>query len=111
MAGHPFYKTADWYARIRPRQLARAPLCEWPDCNRPADTVDHIIPIKQGGPKRDPANLQSLCTDHHQVKRSAEAKGLDWRQVAYRGCDSDGTPLDPSHPWNVQATHSRDEAG
>jgi hypothetical protein len=99
MSGHPFYDTRDWRDRIRPRQLARHPMCQWPECDRPADTVDHIQPINQGGAKRDPANFQSLCSDHHQVKRAAERHGKDWRKEAWRGCYEDGSPRDPSHPW------------
>ena len=52
MAGHPFYETRDWRDRIRRRQLARAPMCQWPGCFRIADTVDHIQPISEGGSKR-----------------------------------------------------------
>jgi 5-methylcytosine-specific restriction endonuclease McrA len=31
----------------------------------PADDVDHIIPIEDGGARLDPANLQALCKRHH----------------------------------------------
>lgn len=31
----------------------------------PADDVDHIIPIEDGGAKLDRNNLQSLCRKHH----------------------------------------------
>ena len=95
-----WYDRREWRDRIQPRQLAREPMCQWPQCERPADTVDHITPISQGGAKRDPGNLQSLCFDHHQIKRAAERHGQDWRKQAYRGCNDDGTPRDPEHPWN-----------
>lgn len=34
--------------------------------------VDHITPISEGGHPFDPANLQTLCSDCHQQKTSAE---------------------------------------
>jgi len=34
--------------------------------------VDHITPISEGGHPFDPANLQTLCSDCHQAKTSAE---------------------------------------
>jgi len=32
---------------------------------QPADSVDHIIPLRHGGPRLDWGNLQSLCSMHH----------------------------------------------
>ena len=31
----------------------------------PAECVDHIIPISDGGARFDPENCQSLCNKHH----------------------------------------------
>lgn len=33
-------------------------------CGRPASEVDHIVPVSLGG-TGDPANLRSLCREHH----------------------------------------------
>ena len=101
MAGDPFYDTREWRDRLRPRQLSREPFCQWPGCTLPATVADHIEPIRQGGAKRDPKNLQSLCDDHHNVKRAAERHGKDWRQAAHAGCYADGSPVDPDHPWHT----------
>lgn len=101
MAGDPFYNRREWRDRLQPGQLARAPMCEWPHCDKPATVADHIVPIKQGGAKRDRANFQSLCDQHHNVKRAAERHGKDWRVEAFKGCDINGYPLDPTHPWNA----------
>lgn len=30
-------------------------------CRRPARTVDHVVPVVQGGAKLDPANLVAAC--------------------------------------------------
>lgn len=97
MAG--FYSSSEWL-RIRARQLARAPICE--GCERaPASEVDHITPISAGGPKRDPANLQSMCGACHKGKTNAQRRGLQWTPEKHRGCDVNGFPRDPSHPWNA----------
>ncbi|MBU8819561.1 HNH endonuclease [Mycolicibacterium goodii] len=53
------------------------PLCEWPECPRLADHVDHIVPLAElpkGDWRRyDHANMQSLCEGHHQIKTTADA--------------------------------------
>lgn len=96
-----FYRTAGW-AAIRKRQLARAPFCY---CGAPATEVDHIKRIKEGGAKRDADNLQSLCHRHHSEKTNAEKAGRAWIK---RGCDADGMPLDPAHPWHPGGVQSRE---
>ncbi len=59
--------------RNRRQQLRDQPFCQAPGCNRLADEVDHIIPLAEGGDRYDPANLQSLCRDHHKQKTTADA--------------------------------------
>ena len=69
-----FYKTPEWlYARKK--QLEQHPFCE--EClkegkRKKATMVDHIIPIKQGGDKFAPSNLQSLCWSCHSRKSVEE---------------------------------------
>jgi 5-methylcytosine-specific restriction enzyme A len=93
-----FYSTGNWQA-IRRRHLARQPLCEGCSGVVPATEVDHIVPIKSGGAKRDPSNLQSLCRPCHQEKTRAETDGKTWTPAKLRGCFPDGSPRDPQHPW------------
>ena len=38
----------------------------------PANVVDHIISIKDGGEALEVKNLQSLCTMHHNQKSARE---------------------------------------
>ena len=38
------------------------------DMVKPADVVDHIVPIKKGGAELDEANLQGLCHQCHNRK-------------------------------------------
>lgn len=58
--------------------------------------VDHIKPHKGDAALFwDAANWQALCPDHHDiVKQREEARGY------VQGCDRDGRPTDPGHPWN-----------
>jgi 5-methylcytosine-specific restriction protein A len=61
-----FYKSEVW-RRCRLMQLAAAPLCQV--CLIKAGTiVDHIKPIRSGGERLDPSNLQSLCVSCHGKK-------------------------------------------
>ena len=69
-----FYSSRNW-RKSREAQLRRHPTCE--ECLKagqvvPAKVVDHITPIKQGGDRYDPDNLQSLCVSHHNQKSVEE---------------------------------------
>lgn len=73
-----FYNTPQWRF-ARKRQLIENPLCA--EClkeGKPikAKIVDHIIPVKQGGDKYAPSNLQSLCWSCHSRKSAKE--GSRW---------------------------------
>jgi 5-methylcytosine-specific restriction endonuclease McrA len=35
--------------------------CQWPGCNRPATTADHIVPLAYGG-TNDLGNLRASCS-------------------------------------------------
>lgn len=50
------------------------PMCEWPGCRRVMDQVDHKVPLAEGGDRYDHANMQSLCTHHHTIKTTADAR-------------------------------------
>ncbi|MBI1824825.1 MAG: HNH endonuclease [Planctomycetes bacterium] len=57
--------TSTW-RRLRIMVLRREPLCQWPECNEPANQVDHIVPLSKGG-TNEFSNLQSLCARHHSI--------------------------------------------
>lgn len=61
-----------------------------------ASIVDHIVPHK-GNPVLfwSRSNLQSLCKLCHD-----RHKALLERRGVMRGCNENGMPLDPDHPWN-----------
>lgn len=99
---HRLYKLSMWVHPIRglrAQQLAKQPLCER-HLKRgvvvPADTVNHRQPHKGDMALfRDPANLESTCAACHSgVIRAEEVRGH------VIGCDVNGRPLDPQHPWN-----------
>ena len=64
-----FYSSRAWRLSRR-KQLFHEPLCEHVDqhgnrCFAIAEHVHHRIPIEQGGAKRDPSNLVSVCASCH----------------------------------------------
>lgn len=84
--------SAAWY-RLRARVLAEEPLCR--HCGQPATDVDHL----SGDPSDNRrANLQPLCHPCHSHKTGRERAGLG----IVHGCDADGMPRDPAHPWNAE---------
>ena len=90
-----FLKSREWAERIRPRQLRVEPLCRF--CRAlgyvtVADHVDHIIrPGTDFHLQRDPANLQSLCAEHHGTKTRCEEGNCE--QALVIGHDQSGWPI------------------
>ena len=97
------YSTARWQ-RLRKLKLSDQPQCEGclPHRHVLASHVDHVKPISDGGhpfPALD--QLTSYCLPCHSAKtaRGAEA-GAVRTSKPRRGCNPDGSPLDPDHAWN-----------
>lgn len=71
-------------------------MCEQDGRLTPATVVDHINP--HHGDQAlfwNTDNWQSLCTTHHSsTKQRQEKSGLSI------GCNAQGQPIDPNHPWN-----------
>lgn len=86
------------WRKLRALVLSEKPLCE--HCERrgwivQATDVDH----KDNDPSNnDRDNLASLCHSCHSHKTMA-SMGCN----VYMGCDLNGMPLDPDHPWNREA--------
>jgi len=105
MADWP-YNTRRWQ-RLRLQKLGKNPLCEY--CPRgkvtPATEVDHRQAIKSGGDPWAWDNLASACHPCHSRKTMhVDILGKD--RVPVKGCDSDGVPLDPEHPWHEKISQS-----
>jgi hypothetical protein len=92
-----WYETAAWKRR-RDYQLRIEPLCRM--CNArgvvtPASVADHVTPHHGDYNAFRLGQLQSLCGSCHRgPKREQELHGFA------SGCDAQGNPLDPEHPWN-----------
>jgi 5-methylcytosine-specific restriction protein A len=98
------YETPRW-RKMRATHLHEHPACVmclergW---DTRATVVDHKQPHR--GDTRlffDPSNLQSLCKPHHDSNKQREE-----RHGIAPGCDEDGNPIDPRHPWNQQRAGS-----
>jgi len=86
------------WRRRRAEQLRLHPLCAYCERSRgivvAATVADHITPHR-GDLALFAGPLQSLCDAcHNGAKQELEATGH------LRGCDVQGNPLDPNHPWN-----------
>ena len=97
MSKHAHLYDRKWRKR-REKQLQAHPLCRLHLEMRgevvPATVADHITP-HNGDPELFKGALQSLCaTCHNSYKQELEKSGR------FRGCDLNGYPLDPAHPWN-----------
>jgi 5-methylcytosine-specific restriction protein A len=69
------YNSKAW-RRVAKQQLGREPICRICYQNgalTPATLVDHITPIRLGGPIFAIENLQSLCPTCHNIKSGKEA--------------------------------------
>lgn len=73
-ANTEFYQSGAW-RKLRTKKLLQQPLCEEclkHNCHTPAQMIDHIRPINEGGAALDLANLQSLCHTCHNRKSGRE---------------------------------------
>ena len=96
-----------WY-RLRRSVLAEQPLCQYcpPGVITPATEVDH----KNNDPvDNSRENLVSCCKPCHSIKTMADLYG----RPARMGCDAEGNPINPAHPWNEKsrATDSPEPTG
>lgn len=113
MANWPYW-TTQWQ-RLRYAHLSIEPACR--SCRERgrlvmANTVDHVIPISKGGPAfPDHEGLASYCGPCHSAKtaRGDEAGAIKTTKPR-KGCNADGSPLDPSHPWHEKSLRA-DQSG
>jgi len=108
------YDTTQW-RKLRARKLKTNPLCE-PCMKRgkltPANTVDHNVAVEAGGPAFPPLDgLTSMCPSCHNLKTNAKDRPDRKGRGLVRGCDLNGNPLDPDHPWNSQGGGLNNQTG
>ena len=73
------------------------PLCALCDAMgrfRVGNEVDHIDNDASNNLR---SNLQNLCRPCHSAKTRRDQSGSKF----VKGCDGDGIPLDPNHPWRI----------
>lgn len=98
MPNDPWYKSAAWRAARAQRLTLDRHTCTVPGCGRPAVVVDHLKPRSLAMP-----HLRSLCRLHdNQVKEDAMGRRRNGGRFTVPGCDADGVPLDPNHPWRKE---------
>jgi len=87
--------SAAWQ-RLRRLVLTEQPLC--PECQKQGLLVDavDVDHIDNDPSNNERTNLVGLCHSHHSAKTRAWMNGGVRRVM---GCDADGMPLDPEHPW------------
>ena len=89
------------WQRLRASVLSGEPLCRLCTAQGktvPATDVDH----RDGNPgNNDMLNLAPLCHECHSRKTAAD----HGQRVRY-GCDINGLPLDPDHPWRKESEKS-----
>lgn len=77
VSNYSFYNSRAW-RKAAARHKQAHPICvkcESAGVIAPAEFTDHIVRIEDGGDKFNPANLQSLCSFHHNQKSGREAHG------------------------------------
>lgn len=83
------------WRKLRAQVLREQPLCRHCAARghiTPATDVDHINNDASDNRRE---NLAALCHECHSLKTNADMG----RRVNY-GCDVNGVPLNPAHPWN-----------
>jgi 5-methylcytosine-specific restriction endonuclease McrA len=75
--GHP--ADAKW-KRLRLEVLKQADYeCCYQGCPRPANEVDHIVPISLGGDVYDRGNLRAICRHHNASRGNGTRRGRGGR--------------------------------
>ncbi|WPC65272.1 HNH endonuclease signature motif containing protein [Rhodoferax ferrireducens] len=93
------------------RTLRALVLSDQPLCEHCADDYGNVVPatdvdhIDNDPTNNSRDNLSSLCHACHSKKTMASLHG----RKAPMGCDVDGVPLDPCHPWRIAAMAQRSQ--
>lgn len=104
MARNAYYRSKHWLA-LREQALIRdRRTCTVPGCNAKGTHVDHIE-TRPNSDRPTPldtlSNLRTLCAHHDaSIKERTTGKRGRGGKLTVRGCDADGWPIDPSHPWS-----------
>jgi 5-methylcytosine-specific restriction protein A len=95
------------WAKLRRLVLSEQPLCA--HCEQigriaPAREVDHV---DNDASNNERSNLSGLCSPCHSRKTARHEHYLRTGVLLpVKGCDVNGIPLDPAHPWRIDAEKS-----
>ena len=90
------------WRKLRASVLRGEPLCRHCQARGlivPATEVDH----RNGPSDNRLESLQPLCKPCHSKQTM-----VDMGHNVYLGCDLNGMPLDPNHPWNLEKSPATD---
>lgn len=92
------------------RDLRAAVLRDEPTCRYCRDAGRLTAALELDHADNDPSNndrsnLVPACRPCHSRKTAADMG----KSVTY-GCDADGMPLDPAHPWNAEKSRATDSS-
>ena len=89
------------WKKLRALVLAEEPLCRWcllRGLYVASTDVDHIKDSRDDySDDNARVNLAALCHECHSLKTAR-----DMGKSVYLGCDLNGMPIDPEHPWNLE---------
>lgn len=96
--------SAAW-KRLRAQVLAEEPLCRWCLARGllvASTEVDHIKDSRDDySDDNSRENLTGMCNACHSLKTAASMG-----KNVYLGCDANGLPIDPAHPWNITSNQA-----
>ena len=108
MARNAYYHTPHWRALKQATHQRDGWRCTVPGCGATERLVcDHI----ETRPNVDyptsldvMSNTRTLCDLHdRQIKERTDGQRMKQGQLRVIGCDADGRPIDPNHPWKSMA--------
>jgi 5-methylcytosine-specific restriction endonuclease McrA len=68
------------YRKVRAEVLERDGwMCHW--CGEPANTVDHVVPLAQGGARLDEDNLVAACRSCNSGRAAAARRNNNYREA------------------------------
>ena len=95
-----YYRSPEWRAIKTAVRIRSGGMCEVQGCTSPAVVCDHIVSRRKGG-RNHPDQCRDLCRLHdNQVKEARSGERRSGGQFKVIGCDINGTPADPMHPWH-----------
>ena len=92
MSWHGYTPPSDW-ARLR-RSVLKEELHVCYLCSCEASSVDHVVPVSQGG-THDRSNLRAVCEACHTTKSKAEAAYGSRRWAETKAKEKRQTPRPP----------------